>query len=86
VWVPGHTYAEFYLLDDEGKGHWFPCQPAGARAFGGIPDNRPILQKGDNFKDPDRPKDRLRYLNVFLKVAKPQGTPKVKEIVAEPVD
>jgi transglutaminase-like putative cysteine protease len=35
VWVPGHCYAEFYLVDKEGKGHWFPCQAAGTRAFGG---------------------------------------------------
>jgi transglutaminase-like putative cysteine protease len=86
VWVPEHAYAEFYLVDDEGKGHWFPCQPAGARAFGGIPEHRPVLQKGDNFRDPDRPKDRLRYVNFFLKIAKPQGKPKVTEVVAEAVD
>ena len=50
VWVPGHCYPEFYLVDDQGKGHWFPCQSAGSRAFGGIPNRDPILQKGDNFK------------------------------------
>ncbi|MCC7084003.1 MAG: transglutaminase domain-containing protein [Pirellulales bacterium] len=86
VWVPEHCYAEFYLIDDEENGYWFPCQPAGARAFGGIPEHRPILQKGDNFRDPDRPKERLRYVNVFLKGAKIQGTPKVVETVAETVE
>ena len=35
VWVPGHCYPEFYLTDDKGQGHWFPCQAAGAdRQFG----------------------------------------------------
>lgn len=79
VWVPGHCYAEFYLVDDEGVGHWLPCQPAGAKAFGGIPEHRPILQKGDNFRDPDRPSDKLRYVNEFLKGAavKGGGQPKV---------
>lgn len=48
VRLPTHCYAEFYLLDRAGEGHWFPCQPAGTPAFGGMPDLRPILQKGDN--------------------------------------
>lgn len=50
VWVPGHCYAEFYLEDAQGQGHWFPCQPAGARAFGEMQESRPILQKGDDFQ------------------------------------
>lgn len=66
VWVPGHCYPEFYLVDDEGKGHWIPCQAAGSRAFGGIPEHRPILQKGDNFRVPERPRDRQRYVAEFL--------------------
>ena len=52
VWVPGHCYPEFYLVDDKGAGHWFPCQSAGSREFGGITEIRPILQKGDNFRPP----------------------------------
>jgi hypothetical protein len=75
VWVPGHCYPEFYLVDAEGEGHWFPCEPHGSRAFGGIPEHRPILQKGDNFRDPDRPRDKLRYLSEFLTGA--GGRPKV---------
>ncbi len=30
VWVPEHCYPEFYLMDSEGNGYWFPCQAAGA--------------------------------------------------------
>lgn len=53
VRVPNHCYPEFYLVDANGGGRWFPCQAAGDRAFGGMPDPRPILQKGDNipFRD-----------------------------------
>ena len=61
VWIPGHCYPEFYLVDAEGEGHWFPCQAAGSRAFGGIPEYRPILQKGDNFRSASNPRERVRY-------------------------
>ncbi len=62
VWVPGHCYPEFYLVDKEGKGRWFPCQSAGKREFGGISETRPILQKGDNFRPPKGSKERQRYM------------------------
>ncbi|HEY2828051.1 MAG TPA: transglutaminase family protein [Pirellulales bacterium] len=81
VWVTGHCYPEFYLVDDNGKGYWFPCQAAGSAAFGGIPEHRPILQKGDNFHDPDRPETKLRYVSQFLKgtpAAKGAGRPQVQ--------
>jgi len=66
VWVPGHCYAEFYLLDDDGQGHWFPCELAGTRSFGGTPETRPILLKGDNFRPPYDRHDRQRYLAEYL--------------------
>jgi len=80
VWVPDHCYPEFYLVDGDGKGYWFPCQAAGSRALGGIPEHRPILQKGDNFRDPDRPKEKLRYVSEHLKAtaAKGVGQPQVE--------
>jgi hypothetical protein len=83
VWVPEHCYPEFYLADAEGNGYWFPCQAAGGRAFGGIPEVRPILQKGDNFRDPDRPKEKLRYLNEYLTGKGGGGRPKVKFVREE---
>lgn len=49
VFVKGHCYAEFYLVDENKNGHWFPCQVAGSYAFGSMPDTRYIVQKGDNF-------------------------------------
>jgi hypothetical protein len=73
VWVPQHCYAEFYLLDAKGDGHWFPCQLAGSRAFGCIPETRPILQKGDNFRPPNA-KKRQRYLAESLKVKPAPGS------------
>jgi hypothetical protein len=78
VWVPNHCYAEFYLEDDEGGGHWFPCQVAGSRAFGEMPDHRPILQKGDNFRSPSDRRERKRYLPETLDGA--GGRPRVKFI------
>ena len=77
VWVPEHCYPEFYLVDKDGKGRWFPCQAAGDRAFGGMPDVRPILQKGDNFTVPDNPKPQ-RYVAEFLKVKDAAGGQKPK--------
>ena len=66
VWVPGHTYPEFYLVDDRGQGHWFPCQAAGAkREFGSMSEDRPILQKGDNFLVPEE-RGPQRYVKQFL--------------------
>jgi transglutaminase-like putative cysteine protease len=87
VWVQGHCYPEFYLVDGKNQGHWFPCQAAGTRAFGGIPEHRPILQKGDNFRDPDRPKEPLRYVNEFMtgSAVKGGGKPRV-EFVREMVE
>lgn len=78
VWVPDHCYPEFYLVDDEGKGHWFPCQAAGTRAFGSMPEMRPILQKGDNFKVPEKKKPQ-RYVaeHVEAKPVRGSGRPRV---------
>lgn len=82
VWVPGHCYPEFYLVDEENQGHWFPCQAAGSRAFGGIPEHRPILQKGDNFRPPHNPRDRQRYMAPHLTGEGGKPTVKwVKELV-----
>ncbi|MBN1588204.1 MAG: transglutaminase domain-containing protein [Pirellulales bacterium] len=80
VWVQGHCYPEFYLEDKEGKGRWFPCQVAGSRAFGGIPETRPILQKGDNFRALDKSRERKHYLNTVVTGDRFGGQPRVREI------
>ena len=62
VWVDNHQYAEFYLEDEEsGKGYWYPAQLAGTRAFGSMPTPMVVFQKGDNFRVPERRRERLRY-------------------------
>ncbi len=66
VWVPEHCYPEFYLEDGEGNGHWFPAQAAGTRQFGGIEEYRPILQKGDRFRVPEKGGKPQRYLTEFF--------------------
>ena len=69
VWVHEHCYPEFYLLDDKGEGHWFPCQVAGSYAFGGMPDLRVILQKGDRIRTPEHPREEKRYCSEYLKMS-----------------
>lgn len=66
VFVPDNCYAEFYLQQADGEGFWFPCQVAGTREFGGMSDQRPILQKGDNIRVPDEQKDPQRFVPEFL--------------------
>jgi hypothetical protein len=90
VRVPGHCYPEFYLQDDEGKGHWFPCQAGGTRAFGEMPEHRPILQKGDNLllSEPgSRRRKKYRFLpsNLVIADRRPGLSPPRFEIVLEPL-
>lgn len=68
VWVPEFCYAEFYLVDKHGEGHWLPCSPAGAKAFGEMPDTKLVLLKGDNFRPPDV-RERQRCLQSYLNAA-----------------
>ncbi len=77
VFVSGHCHAEFYLEDPQGQGRWFPCQTAGERSFGTIVDDKPILQKGDNFKNPEDRKERLRFLTEYFNAAGRGKAPKV---------
>ncbi len=82
VWVQDHCYPEFYMENSEGEGTWFPAESAGTRAFGEMPIARTILQKGDNFRVPERPRDRLRYASDYL-TGRPvpgSGKPRVKYI------
>lgn len=87
VWIPAHAYAEFYLEDDKGGGHWFPCQIAGTRAFGEMPDRAPILQKGDNFRPPYNKRDIQRFMAVHLSIVDVGAPPKykfVRQLVSSP--
>ncbi|CAN0349683.1 unnamed protein product, partial [Ectocarpus sp. 4 AP-2014] len=81
VWVNEHCHPEFYLERPDGEGVWLPAESAGTRAFGEMPIARPILQKGDNFRVPEKPRERLRYATDYI-VGKPAqkggGKPSVK--------
>jgi hypothetical protein len=77
VWVPGHCYPEFYLEDEKGQGHWYPCQAAGTRIFGAMPEARPILQKGDNFRVPGS-RQALRYVQETLTAKNATSDPEVQ--------
>ena len=82
VWIPGHTYPEFYLVDAEGEGHWFPCQAAGTYQFGEMNERRPILQKGDRFKISGQ-KEIQRYAQPTLKCKNASGNISIKQIANE---
>lgn len=89
VRVPKHVFPEFYLLDAEGKGHWFPCQVAGTRGFGAIADPRPVFQRGDNViaSDPNtRRKTRYRFVpETLIGMPAVQGAELKLKLVCEPV-
>lgn len=81
VWVTDHSYPEFYLVDDQDQGHWFPCQISGSEAFAQMPEVRPIIQKGDNYRIPET-RERRRYVALQLKAAAVRGSsPQVTEIM-----
>ena len=89
VWVDQFSYAEFYLVDKKGQGHWLPAAPAGARIFGEMPDTKPVLEKGDNFLPPyaKKQKERQPFLTEYFQ-AKPVangGRPQV-QFVRKPVN
>ena len=81
VRIPEHCYPEFYLLDAEGTGHWYPAEASGSEDFGGIRTTKPILQKGDNFKItlPGQPAKPYRFLpENIIWIPRPGGQPAMK--------
>jgi len=72
VWMPGHCYPEFYLEDETGQGHWYPCEAAGNESFGRMISATPILQKGDNFYVAEKRK-KVRYVAEFVRGASVRG-------------
>jgi hypothetical protein len=77
VWSLDSCHAEFYLHDAEGKGLWIPCQLHGEKQFGHVSDHRPILEKGDNFKVPEK-KEPQRFVAEFLTGKGGGGRPQVE--------
>lgn len=77
VWPLDSCHAEFYLNDAEGKGQWFPCQLHDDKQFGTVSDPRPILEKGDNFRVPEK-KEPQRFVSEFLTGKGGGGKPQVE--------
>ena len=77
VWSMDSCYAEFCLVDAAGKGMWFPCQLHNDRQFGSIRDFRPILEKGDNFRVPEKA-EAQRFVAEFLTGKGGGGRPQVE--------
>lgn len=56
VWVPNHNWAEFFLTDSSGTGHWIPVHTACYRWFGWTGVHELVLQKGDRLYLPEQHK------------------------------
>ncbi len=56
VWVPNHNWAEFWLHDEKGVGHWIPAHTSCYAWFGWTGAHELVLQKGDNLKVPEERK------------------------------
>lgn len=80
VWIPGHTYPEFYLADESGTGHWIPCQSAGPKEFGSMTESKPILQKGDKFRIKGH-QQQMRYVQPTITATDANAAPKLKWIM-----
>ena len=66
VWVPDYCYAEFYLEDADGNGHWIPCELKEKTVFGTVSNEHMIIQKGDNIDVPEK-QEPQRFVAEFLK-------------------
>jgi hypothetical protein len=60
VWVPNHNWAEFWLHDEKGEGHWIPAHTSCYSWLGWTGAHEVVLQKGDKLYVPeDRKPQRL---------------------------
>ena len=53
VWLPNHNWAEFYLTNEQGEGHWIPAHTSCYSWFGWTGAHELVLQKGDNIRIPE---------------------------------
>ncbi len=54
VWVPNHNWAEIYLHDHSGQGHWLPVHTSCYSWFGWVGAHELVLQKGDRIRVPEQ--------------------------------
>lgn len=76
VWALDYGYAEFFLVDAEGHGAWYPCVVHEEVPLGQVTNLSPILEKGDNFRVPEE-KAAQRFVREFL-TGKGGGKPTVE--------
>lgn len=57
VWVPGHNWAEFCLLDVDSQPIWIPAHTAAYPWFGWTGVHEVVLQKGDRIHFPEKRRD-----------------------------
>ena len=65
VWVPNHNWAEFYLVDDQGTGHWIPAHTACYSWFGWTGAHELVIQKGDNLFVPEKRRPQRLLMDWF---------------------
>ena len=56
VWIPNHNWAEFFLVDTDGNGHWIPAHTAAYSWFGWTGAHELVIQKGDRIHVPEKRK------------------------------
>lgn len=65
VWVPNHNWAEFFLINESGTGHWIPVHTACYGWFGWTGAHELVLQKGDRIVHPQK-RNTQRLLEDWL--------------------
>jgi transglutaminase-like putative cysteine protease len=73
VWVPNHNWAEFHLVDEEGRGHWIPAHTACYPWFGWTGVHELVIQKGDRVT-PAHARSPQRLLEDWGRAAGPRPT------------
>ena len=75
ILVPNHAWAEFYLVDNDGKGHWIPAHTACYFWFGWTGVHQLTLQKGDRILMPELNKT-VRLQEDFVQSTGGRATPR----------
>ncbi len=74
VWLPNHNWAEFYLTNERGEGHWIPAHTSCYSWFGWTGAHELVLQKGDNIRIPELGRPQRLLEDWMRRVgAKPQA-------------
>jgi len=87
VWIPNHNWAEFYLKDFEGNGHWIPAHTSCYSWFGWTGAHELVIQKGDKVEIPEMHREQ-RLIPDWMRHAgtkpKPRYIGSLKPIATSP--